>query len=92
MPITERNAPTTSTDRSPVYGTSRMPRLPSSTTAMMSASIRNPTRQDRTVVTKPPIRGPIAAAIAPDAPTSAKTFARVFPSKLPWINDCIAGR
>ena len=49
-------------------------------------------RQDSTVVTKPPISGPMAAAIAPDAPTSAKTFARVFPSKLPWINDCIAGR
>ena len=41
-----------------------MPRLPSSTAAMMSASIRNPTRHDRRVVTKPPIRGPIAAAIA----------------------------
>ena len=92
MPITERNAPGMSIDRSPVYGTSRMPRLPSSTAAMMSASIRNPTRHDRRVVTKPPIRGPIAAAIAPDAPTSAKTFARVFPSKFPWINDCIAGR
>ena len=59
---------------------------------MISASIRNPTRHDSTVVTKPPISGPIAAAIAPDAPTSANTFARIFPSKLPWISDCIAGR
>ena len=56
IPTTERTAPTTSTDRSPVYGTSRMPRLPSSTAAMMSASIRKPTRHDSRVVTKPPIR------------------------------------
>ena len=92
MPITERNAPGTSTDRSPVYGTSRMPRLPRSTAPMMSASSMKPTRQDRSVVTKPPTSGPIAAAIAPDAPTRANTLARVFPSKFPWINDCIAGR
>ena len=75
MPIAERKAPVMSIDRSPLYGTSRMPRLPRRTTAMMSASTRNPTRHDRRVVTKPPIRGPIAAAIAPDAPTSANTFA-----------------
>ena len=59
---------------------------------MITASSRNPTRHDSRVVTKPPINGPIAAAIAPAAPIRAKTFARILPSKLPWISDCIAGR
>ena len=92
MPITERNAPTPSTERSPVYGTSRIRRLPTRTAAMMTASSRNPARHESTVVMKPPTSGPIAAAIAPDAPTSANTFARALPSKFPWIRDCIAGR
>ena len=39
MPITERNAPTTSTDRSPVYGTSRIDLLPIRTAVMIKASI-----------------------------------------------------
>ena len=33
---------------------------------MMTTSSRKPTRHDRYVVTKPPISGPIAAAIAAD--------------------------
>ena len=54
---------------------------------MMSASIRKPTRHDRTVVTKPPITGPTAAAIAADAPTSAKTLG-VPPGHLPPVGQC----
>ena len=45
--------------------------MPLDTTAMMSASSTNATRQDRNVVMNPPINGPTAAAIAADAPTSA---------------------
>ena len=71
MPITDRTAPTASTSRGPVYGTSRTSLSPDSTTAMTTASRRNPTRHDRKVVTKPPSRGPTAAAMAADAPTSA---------------------
>ena len=66
--------------------------LPASTAAMMSASRRNPTRHDRSVVRKPPISGPIAAAMAAEAPTSAYALACALPSKLPWISDCMAGR
>ena len=59
---------------------------------MMTASSMNPTRHDRSVVKAPPMSGPIAAAIAPAAPIIANTLACIFPSKLPWISDCIAGR
>ncbi len=59
---------------------------------MMTASIANPTRHERSVVRAPPMSGPIAAAMAPAAPIIAKTLACIFPSKLPWISDCIAGR
>ena len=38
---------------------------------MIKASSKNPARHEMTVVRKPPISGPIAAAIAPDAPTNA---------------------
>ena len=48
-------------------------------------------RHDRYVVMNPPISGPTAAAIAAAAPTRAYTLRRSAPSKLPWINDCIAG-
>ncbi len=41
------------------------------TTAMMTASSANPTRQERNVVMNPPSRGPTAAAMAADAPTRA---------------------
>jgi hypothetical protein len=58
---------------------------------MMTASSRNPTRQDRKVVMTPPSSGPTAAAIAAAAPTSAYTFVRTAPSKLPWMRDCMAG-
>ena len=58
---------------------------------MITASIRNPTRHDRYVVTNPPISGPTAAPTAAAAPTSAYVFFIAAPSKLPWINDCIAG-
>ena len=40
-------------------------------TAITTTSSRNPTRQDRKVVRKPPSSGPTAAAIAAAAPTSA---------------------
>ena len=44
------------------------------------------------MVTNPPSRGPIAAAIAAAAPTSAYACFCAAPSKLPWMSDCIAGR
>ena len=59
---------------------------------MMTASSMNPTRHESNVVKAPPMRGPIAAAMAPAAPIIAYTFACIFPSKLPWMSDCIAGR
>ena len=59
---------------------------------MITASSMKPTRHESSVVKKPPMRGPIAAAMAPEAPINAKTFACIFPSKLPWMSDCIAGR
>ena len=40
---------------------------------------------------KPPTSGPTAAAIAAAAPTRAYAFRCIFPSKLPWMSDCIAG-
>ncbi len=58
---------------------------------MMTSSSRNAIRHDRYVVMKPPINGPTAATIAAAAPTSAYAFFCSTPSKLPWINDCIAG-
>ncbi len=42
-----------------------------STIAMITTSSKNPTRHDRKVVTKPPSRGPTAAAMAAAAPTMA---------------------
>ncbi len=39
----------------------------------------------------PPSSGPTAAAIAAAAPTRAYALRCAAPSKLPWINDCIAG-
>ena len=71
MPMTDRIAPTRSMWRDPVYGTSRTRPIPESTIAMITASSRNPTRQDRNVVMNPPRSGPTAAAIAAEAPTSA---------------------
>ena len=47
MPRTDRPAPTASTCRSPVYGTSLSSPIWDSTTAMTTASSRKPTRQDR---------------------------------------------
>ena len=47
MPSTERTAPTASTCRAPVYGTSLTSPICDSTTAMITASSRKPTRQDR---------------------------------------------
>jgi hypothetical protein len=91
IPHTDGTAPTASTRRWPVYGTSRTSLMPDSTTAMTTTSRRNPIRQDRNVVMKPPSSGPTAAAIAAAAPTSAYTFLRAAPSKLPWMSDCIAG-
>ena len=41
---------------------------------------------------KPPISGPIAAAIAAAAPTSAYARAASLPAKFPWIRDCIDGK
>ena len=73
MPITERADPTRSIERSPVKRTSFTSPMPASTIAMMTASSRKPTRHDRNVVMKPPRRGPTAAAIAAEAPTSAYT-------------------
>ena len=78
--------------REPVYATSRTSRIWLSTTAMMTTSSPKPTRQDRYVVTNPPRSGPMAAAIAADAPTSAYACRWDAPVKFPWINDCIAGR
>ena len=71
MPMTDRTAPTTSTWREPVYGTSRTSLIWLRTIAMMRTSNANPTRHDRYVVTNPPSRGPIAAATAAAAPTIA---------------------
>ena len=42
-------------------------------------------------MTNPPSSGPIAAAMAAAAPTSAYACFWAAPSKLPWISDCIAG-
>ena len=92
MPTTESAAPTTSILRDPVYSTSRTILMPDSTTTMITTSSANPTRHDKNVVTKPPRRGPTAAAMAADAPTNAYAFLRAGPSKLPWMSDCIAGR
>jgi hypothetical protein len=92
MPATDSTAPTTSTSRDPVYGTSRTRPIPDSTTAMTTTSSPNATRHDRYVVMTPPSSGPTAAAIAAAAPTSAYTCFWAVPSKLPWISDCIAGR
>src|SRR5690606_2983367 len=83
--------PTTSTVRSPVYGTSRTSRTPRSTTATTAASSPNATRHDSVVVMTPPSSGPTAAAIDAAAPTSAYTDLRAAPSKLPCTRDCIAG-
>lgn len=83
MPSTDRTAPTTSTSRGPVWGTSWTREIPDSTTAMTTTSSRNPTRQDRKVVMNPPSSGPTAAAIAAAAPTSAYTFFCAAPWKLP---------
>ena len=47
MPTTDRIAPTTSTWREPVYGTSRTSPIWLRTTAMMTTSSANPTRHDR---------------------------------------------
>ena len=68
---TEKIAPTTSTRRSPVYGASRTSLIWDNTIAMITTSSAKPTRHDRYVVMKPPIKGPTAAAIAAEAPTSA---------------------
>ena len=54
---------------------------------MTIASSRNPTRQDRYVVMKPPSSGPTAAAIAAAADECVHPLLR--PWKLPWIKDCI---
>ena len=59
---------------------------------MMTTSSPKPTRHDRYVVTNPPSSGPIAAAMAAAAPTSAYACFCAAPAKLPWISDCIAGR
>ena len=59
---------------------------------MITASSRKPTRHERSVVRKPPSSGPIAAAMAAEAPIRANTLARAFPSKFPWMRDCMAGR
>ena len=91
MPSAERIAPTTSIERSPVYGTSCTRRVPTSTIAMITTSPPKATRQERYVVMKPPTSGPIAAAIAAAAPTSAYARRCIAPSKLPWISDCIDG-
>ena len=91
MPTTDRIAPTMSILREPVYGTSRTSPIWLSTTAMMTTSSPKPTRHDRYVVTNPPSSGPIAAAIAAAAPTSAYACFWAAPVKLPWISDCIAG-
>ncbi len=58
---------------------------------MTTSSRAKPTRHDRNVVTKPPSNGPMAAAMAADAPTSAYTRFWAAPSKLPWMRDCMAG-
>ncbi len=58
---------------------------------MITASSRKLSRHDQNVVITPPMSGPMAAAMAIDAPTSAYTLARAAPSKLPWMSDCIAG-
>ena len=42
-------------------------------------------------MTKPPSSGPIAAAMAAAAPTSAYACFWAAPVKLPWIRDCMAG-
>ena len=47
MPTTESPAPTMSILRTPVYGTSRTSLMLASTIAMITASIRKPTRHDR---------------------------------------------
>ena len=49
MPRTERIAPTASTWRGPVYGTSLMRPEPSTTIAMIKSSSRKPTRHERKV-------------------------------------------
>ena len=47
MPTTDRTAPTESTCRGPVYGTSWTSLMPDSTIAMITTSSRNATRHDR---------------------------------------------
>ena len=71
MPITESTAPPQSTTREPVYLASFTSAMPESTIAITTASPANPTRQDHSVVMRPPRSGPTAAAIAADAPTRA---------------------
>ena len=91
MPTTDNTAPTGSTVRGPVKGTSFTSRMPDSTTPMTTTSRRNAIRHDRNVVMKPPSNGPTAAAMAAAAPTSAYTLVWAAPWKLPWISDCIDG-
>jgi hypothetical protein len=69
MPTAESSAPTQSTPRGPVYGTSRTSLMPDSTIAITRSSSRNAIRHDRYLVMKPPSNGPTAAAIAAAAPT-----------------------
>src|SRR3954462_7631539 len=67
MPTADSTAPTTSTLRGPVYGTSRISFRPVRTTTITRSSSRKPTRHERKVVRKPPSSGPTAAAIAAGA-------------------------
>src|SRR5262249_18173497 len=65
--------------------------MPERTIAITTTSPAKATRHDRYVVMNPPTSGPIAAAIAAAAPTSAYARRCAGPWKLPWISDCIAG-
>ena len=42
-------------------------------------------------MTKPPMSGPTAAAMAAEAPTSAYACFWAAPVKFPWMSDCMAG-
>ncbi len=43
-------------------------------------------------MTNPPSSGPMPAAMAAAAPTSAYACFCAAPVKLPWMSDCMAGR
>ena len=69
-PSADSTVPTTSSRAPSSAGVSAIRRASPRTMRTMRTSPTNTHRQDRYVVTKPPIRGPAATAIAPAEATS----------------------